>query len=482
MPRRSAAPWVSSWPGVPAEIVDLASGRPVPLASFLVQQPAEGSTTTGLEDLLRADGVEVASASTIAAMPAATPELRPPGVVIASPARGRTPAPAAGNAASRRSRSSQQSPLRGGQRGHLDERRPASRMPWLALLLGGSGVLLVVVFVLLIGKPPKRGGAPTTAGEDARPEQPARSSAPVEATVPSAPVPAPMTSGSRVSTSWVWQNDSPGACDDGLLPSTSADERIPRMTWWNHLGTAEWVEYDFPRPLEVGSVDVYWFADDKGCAVPASWQVLYRDGEAWKPVQGAGIAGCERDRFNHQTFATVTTTALRLAVALQPERSAGVLEWRVGGRAAQPPTQLALRSRSSASWNWRTDPMAALNDGILPASSNDTHVPRMTWYGHRGGAEWVQYDFPEAAVVDSIDVYWFEDREGCYLPATWQVLYRDGDAWKPVQGVPPAAAIDHLQHYAFTPVATTALRLAVEMQPDHAAGVLEWQVWGHAEK
>ncbi|MBA3937479.1 MAG: discoidin domain-containing protein [Planctomycetes bacterium] len=335
--------------GRPVEVIDLVSGQVVPVARFLAMAPADGSTTAGLEDLLRTDGVEVASASTIAAMPAATPELRRPGIMIpAPPARTRAPSPAGGAAVSRRSRSSQQSPIRG-QRGHLDERRPGSRFPWLGLILGGAGLVLVIACVLLIMRRPSSSrtvaqSSPETASR-VMPLPPAARPAPT-ATVPSpAPPSGPVSlpshppgitvaAGSRATASFCWSTDTVAALNDGIVPTDSADQRVPRMTWYDHVGTAEWVQYDFARPALVHGVDVYWYQDRTGCYLPASWKVLYRDGEAWKPVQADGVGDLELDRFSHVDFAPVTTTALRLTVELQQGHSSGVLEWRVDGESA----------------------------------------------------------------------------------------------------------------------------------------------------
>lgn len=44
------------------------------------------------------------------------------------------------------------------------------------------------------------------------------------------------------------------------------------MTWWDHRGSAEWVQYDFAAPKKISSAEVYWF-DDAGegqCRVPQS--------------------------------------------------------------------------------------------------------------------------------------------------------------------------------------------------------------------
>jgi len=126
-------------------------------------------------------------------------------------------------------------------------------------------------------------------------------------------------------------NDSVAACFDGLLPKNSNDHSIPRMTWWDHKGTVEWVERVFEKPTTISSVELYWF-DDTGrgrCRVPQSWKLLYKSGDDWKPVETADPYGVAKDKFNKVTFQPVTTTALRLEVQLQPGFSGGILEWRI---------------------------------------------------------------------------------------------------------------------------------------------------------
>ena len=84
-------------------------------------------------------------------------------------------------------------------------------------------------------------------------------------------------------------------------------------------------------PSTVSQVDVYWF-DDTGrgqVRVPASWRLLYKDGETWKPVSAASDYGVAKDAWNTLRFAPVTTSGLRLEVTLQSEWSAGIQEWRV---------------------------------------------------------------------------------------------------------------------------------------------------------
>jgi DUF1680 family protein len=148
----------------------------------------------------------------------------------------------------------------------------------------------------------------------------------------SAPVPT-LASRSQVTASHCHASDTPRAANDQREPTGSADRSIPRLTWWDRLGTTEWVQYDFPEPQWVKSVSVYWFDDTGtgGCRVPASWRLLYREPESdtWQPVPAATPYGVDRDAWNTVTFDPVRTPALRLEVQLQHRYSGGVLEWRV---------------------------------------------------------------------------------------------------------------------------------------------------------
>ncbi|GIW95589.1 MAG: hypothetical protein KatS3mg110_3630 [Pirellulaceae bacterium] len=136
---------------------------------------------------------------------------------------------------------------------------------------------------------------------------------------------------SRPSASHCWTRDTVRALNDQLEPDSSIDHSIPRHTFWDHRGTTEWVQYDFPGIRRVSAVEVYWF-DDTGrghCRVPQSWQVLYRKEGQWLPVEALGPYETLKDRFNRVSFRPVQTDGLRLLIELQPQWSAGILEWKV---------------------------------------------------------------------------------------------------------------------------------------------------------
>lgn len=129
-------------------------------------------------------------------------------------------------------------------------------------------------------------------------------------------------------------HDSLGALNDEILPGNSNDHNVPRFTWWDHRGTAEWVQYSFARPRTMKACEVYWFDDQPiggQCRVPKSWRVLYLAGDQWREVEGASGYGVLKDQLNRCEFQPIETTALRLEVQLQPNWSGGILEWRIEG-------------------------------------------------------------------------------------------------------------------------------------------------------
>ena len=63
--------------------------------------------------------------------------------------------------------------------------------------------------------------------------------------------------------------------------------------------------------------------------MPASWRLLYREGNEWKPVRAREPYGLEKDAYNRVAFEPVSTSGLRLEITMQPNWSAGIQQWRV---------------------------------------------------------------------------------------------------------------------------------------------------------
>ena len=67
-----------------------------------------------------------------------------------------------------------------------------------------------------------------------------------------------------------WAESADKALNDGRVPTSSDDQSIPRFTWWDHRGTAEWAQYTFERPQRLSAVSVYWW-DERRIGRP-SWR------------------------------------------------------------------------------------------------------------------------------------------------------------------------------------------------------------------
>lgn len=129
---------------------------------------------------------------------------------------------------------------------------------------------------------------------------------------------------SKIATSG---GERPAAMADQLEPKTSNDHGVPFFHWWPKKGTTEWVEFRFAEPSEVSSVKVYWFEDEGigECRLPKAWRVLYREGDAWKPVEGAEYP-VAKDRFTEASFKKVRASGIRIEVDLPPRFSTGIHE------------------------------------------------------------------------------------------------------------------------------------------------------------
>jgi uncharacterized protein len=156
------------------------------------------------------------------------------------------------------------------------------------------------------------------------------------------------------------------ALNDGFVPADSFDRTHALYSLWVNRSASErdsWVQYEWSEPVSVNKVEVYWAVDrPRPGAIPGSaWpvlqapqscRILYWNGNEFAPVSQAQGLGVAPNTFNATTFEPVKTSRLRLEVVPQPDRPAGILEWRVfnhGPAPALPPVVDAGVDRSVVS-------------------------------------------------------------------------------------------------------------------------------------
>lgn len=139
---------------------------------------------------------------------------------------------------------------------------------------------------------------------------------------------------------------------------------------------------------------------------------------------------------------------------------------------------IASKSKISASIN-NQRMLNSLNDQFEPTSSEDKSALYLHWWPKKNTEEWIQYTFDQEYIISESKVYWYDDSPfgGCRIPAKWELLYKQGDEWVPVQTVGEyELAKDKYNTVRFNPVKTTAIRMKIKLPVNHATGVHEWIV------
>lgn len=118
--------------------------------------------------------------------------------------------------------------------------------------------------------------------------------------------------------------ESVAAINDGIDPPSSNDPVNPRWGTWPNTGT-QWAELTWPSAVSVRSAHVYFFDDNGGVRLPASWKLQHWDGSAYVDVAGASGYPVGADAYQEVTFTPVSTTRLRVVLQSGAD-SVGLLE------------------------------------------------------------------------------------------------------------------------------------------------------------
>ncbi len=143
-------------------------------------------------------------------------------------------------------------------------------------------------------------------------------------------VPPTLASESKVATSS--RLPSLSSINDRLIPRDGNDRSIPYTHWWPKQGSTEWITYTFAQKATISQSTVYWFDDQpwQGCKVPDSWKLYYKDASGnWQPVGNPTSYPVMKGAPCTVQFDPVETTAVKLEVVINKDKSAGLYEWSV---------------------------------------------------------------------------------------------------------------------------------------------------------
>ena len=136
----------------------------------------------------------------------------------------------------------------------------------------------------------------------------------------------------------------------------------------------------------------------------------------------------------------------------------------------------------SATHTYSGDDVYAIADGKHPKHSFDTSIPRWTSYPQKGKEQVVEVTLRKQQKVESVSVYWYDDKGGVQLPVSWSMEYKSGNEWKEFKPyitdrfgvVPDQFNMVHPDGE----VTTRHLRLKIQPKPDATVGILELLVEG----
>jgi hypothetical protein len=123
--------------------------------------------------------------------------------------------------------------------------------------------------------------------------------------------------------------ESVAAINDGAEPTQSNDTVNARWGTWPNTGE-QWALLTWASAQSLNAAEVYFFDDNGGVRLPASWKLQSWNGSAYVDVAGASGYPTAINQYNRVTFSSVSTTRLR--VLLQSgTQSVGLLEVKAYG-------------------------------------------------------------------------------------------------------------------------------------------------------
>jgi hypothetical protein len=118
--------------------------------------------------------------------------------------------------------------------------------------------------------------------------------------------------------------ESVAALNDGIDPPSSNDTVNRRWGTWPNTGE-QWALLTWPAAQTLSGADVYFFDDNGGVRLPASWKLQSWNGSAYVDVPGASGYPTAANQYNKVTFPPVSTTRLRVLLT-SGTSSVGLLE------------------------------------------------------------------------------------------------------------------------------------------------------------
>ena len=122
----------------------------------------------------------------------------------------------------------------------------------------------------------------------------------------------------------------------------------------------------------------------------------------------------------------------------------------------------------------------AVADGREPKDSFDTSIPRWTSWPKLGEEQVVELKLRKSQKVESLSVYWYDDKGGVQLPVEWSAQYLSGGEWHEFTPyITDSFGVEKDKYNVVHPaesIKAEALRLKIKAKSDAAVGILEAKI------
>ncbi|MFO7755890.1 MAG: glycoside hydrolase family 127 protein [Bacteroidales bacterium] len=150
-----------------------------------------------------------------------------------------------------------------------------------------------------------------------------------------------------------------------------------------------------------------------------------------------------------------------------------------GRDAEKGSSNLALIASPVSSSGYMTpERMAIINDGVIPDSTEDTRNKSYVFWSRRpADTVWVEYTWQEPVSIDEIHLHWADTNRRIALPASYNIKYRDGDEYLPVNIISGGEiAAGEAVILSIEEIETENLRLEVSNKEEKTSALFEWKV------
>jgi uncharacterized protein len=177
---------------------------------------------------------------------------------------------------------------------------------------------------------------------------------------------------------------------------------------------------------------------------------------------------------------SIGSVLLLCAAILASARSASAQQTPPPAPDANTGVNLAIVAKASTSYVSGDQTITTINSGSNPRNSRDASRGAYGNWPHVG-AEWVQYDWPQAINTNRIAVYWFADGQGIKLPGASRLLYWNGKDWVAVPNADGLGVAGNQYNLTtFPSITTSKLRLefdSLARAVNFSTGILQWKVF-----